>query len=71
MNAGIVSAVIALLFGIIKAFIQYSDVDPRSIIRDSVVVYVSSLAGITLYDHLKLEKPSYIQAPVFTEKPNF
>jgi hypothetical protein len=71
MNAGIVSAVIALLFGIIKAFIHYSDVDPRSIIRDSVVVYISSLAGITLYDHLKLEKTSSIQAPVFTEKPNF
>ena len=71
MNVGIVSAVIALLFGIIKAFIQYSQLDPRSIIRDSVVVYVSSLAGITIYGHLKLDKPASIQAPVFTEKPNF
>ena len=71
MNTGIIAGVIAILFGIIKMLIQYHEIDPRSLIRDVVVVYISSMAGMTVYSQLGFESTKPIHAPVFIEKPNF
>ena len=71
MNVGILAGVIAVLFGIIKMLVNYTDFEPRTLIRDTVMVYVSSMAGMTLYDYIGIDKIKPIHAPVFTEKPNF
>ncbi len=71
MNLAIVSAFSALFFFLAKMAINYTEMNPKSYIQDSVLAFATCLAGIYAYNTY-LDKPITAKVPVvFTERPNF
>ena len=69
-NYVVISSIISAIFSILKYAVNYKE-NPKPDIKDSVMIFVCSIAGLYIYDNyigvVVKTKPSEI----FTDQPSF
>jgi len=68
MNSALISAMISILYVIIKMAIHYKE-SPTPNVKDGMLVFVSSMAGLYAVEQFGQIKPKITE--VFTETPSF
>jgi len=68
MNSVFISAMISILYVILKMAIHYKE-SPTPNIKDGMLVFVSSIAGLYAMEQFGHSKSKVIE--VFTETPSF
>lgn len=70
INAGIVSAIFLVFKFIEMRFITKTDIPPKQLIRDAIIVFISFILGQYLLDQFENAKGNkFIE--VFTDNPAF
>ena len=69
-NYVVVSSIISTLFSIIKYALTYKE-HPKPDIKESLMVFVSTMAGLYIYDNYigVVTKPKLSE--IFTDQPSF
>jgi hypothetical protein len=69
-NYVVISSIIGVMFGILKYALTYKE-NPKPDIKDSIMIFVCSIAGLYVYDNYigVVAKPKISE--VFTDAPSF
>jgi hypothetical protein len=69
-NYVVVSSIISAIFSILKYSLNYKE-NPKPDIKDSVMIFVCSIAGLYIYDNYigVVVKPKLSE--IFTDQPSF
>ena len=68
MNSAIISAMISILYVIIKMAVHYKE-SPTPNVKEGIIVFMSSMAGLYAVEQFGQIKPKVTE--VFTETPSF
>lgn len=69
-NYVVISSIISAMFSILKYALTYKE-NPKPDIKDSIIIFVCSIAGLYIYDNYigVVVKPKLSE--VFTDQPSF
>lgn len=71
-TVGAIISAVFFLFGILQAKFSKEKADLKKLVKQTIVVFVSSLAGITIMQQMTSSNGSVSKTPnVFIDNPNF